>query len=178
MVGLINTACAQGWVVDPNKSTVTFDGDHAGTPFSGQFSSFTSVIHFDPNKLDKAKATLTFSMEDVAVSNTYYAKTLQTKDWFHTQAYKKATFTTTSIQASEQPHQYTVAGLLKIKNITRRITFPATVTMQGEDAVVDASFQIERLRFDIGSQSDPDGSWVTTSIPVQVHLEASRKEVK
>jgi len=75
---------------------------------------------------------------------------LKTADFFDVAKFPEATFVSTSIKAGgENGATHTVTGNLTLHGVTKSITFPATISVTGGVATVDANFAINRKDFGI-----------------------------
>ena len=163
---------AQEWHILPEKSHISFQGEHAGIPFKGNFPTYTASIFFQKAYLDKTKVTFSFDMQKVIVSDYYYQQTLLSQDWFNSKEYPHAYFEVTSlVEKKDLDHHYLVSGNLTIKNITKPLQTVVKIQSSGNKVILDGEFTINRKDFAIGTSSDPDGSWVTLEIPIHIHLE-------
>ncbi len=85
---------------------------------------------------------------------------LKSDDFFSVEKYPTAKFKITSVNESAQADAtHFIAGDLTIKGITNKITFPATVTVNGDKVNAKASFALDRTKWNVryGSGSFFDG---------------------
>lgn len=83
------------------------------------------------------------------------SKHLKSADFFDVVKYPTAEFKLTSLEKdSSSPDGYTVKGTLKLKDATRPVTFPATVTAEGETLTMKASAQLDRTQWNVRYGSD------------------------
>lgn len=81
---------------------------------------------------------------------------LMSDDFFGVEANPTATFVVKSVAASDaEGATHTITGDLTIKGKTNEISFPATVSQEGESITTTASFVIDRAKWDIKFNS-PD----------------------
>ena len=84
---------------------------------------------------------------------------MKSDDFFSTAKYPKATFKITNVAAIKGAKQgqpnYNVTGDLTIKGITNKVTFPATVKVEGNKATANGTATVDRTKYDIkyGSKS-------------------------
>jgi cytochrome b561 len=96
---------------------------------------------------------------------------LPTPPWFDASAHPTATFRATDFRRRGQG--YEARGQLTIKGRERNIDLPFTLTIDGNTAVMDASFSVNRRDFDIGEDTEAD-ELVSRDVVVMVRVEASR----
>lgn len=170
---LSNIAAATEYKINTQQSTVSFAGKHAGNDFSGQFEDWNAEITFDKNALQDSKIKATFNLESAKTGNKMFDGTLPQTDWFNTKKTPQGHFTSTNITASSAPNTYEITGDLALRNQTRPITF--TFTLDETDTALTraaASFDINRLDYNIGLESDPDAEWVSKSITINLDIAA------
>lgn len=73
---------------------------------------------------------------------------LKSADFFEVETYPEARFTSTSVEKAADG-AYTMAGDLTMKGVTKRISFPATVTVSPEQVTANAEFSIKRFDWNI-----------------------------
>ena len=78
---------------------------------------------------------------------------LKSDDFFGVATYPTATLTITSVEPQGE-NQYEVTGDLTIKEKTHEITFPATVTAQGNQITAEADITVNRAKYDVRYGSD------------------------
>ena len=167
------TSHATEWTINPEQSSIRFTGTHTGNIFIGEFTQWNGNITFDPQALQDAHATITIDTTSATTGKELYDGTLPYADWFDTKNHPTATFQTTSILQRKTVDHFTIFGELTIKDQRVPVEFNATITINGEHAIFDASTTLNRLDFSIGSASDPTGDWVSLAIPLTLHLEAT-----
>jgi polyisoprenoid-binding protein YceI len=85
---------------------------------------------------------------------------LMSDDFFSVEKNPTAKFVITSVnESTETDATHFISGDLTIKGITNKITFPATVSQKGDKVTANASFAIDRTKWNVryGSGSFFDG---------------------
>lgn len=164
---------AEPYIVNKEKSLVSFSGLHAGNRFDGQFEDWTAIIDFNDDDLDMSSVKFTLRTSDAKTGNALYDGTLPTNDWFDSTNYPTASFV--SKKFTKKKGGYNVSGDLTIKNITETIAFDFQLT-NAEPRIMTATFPIERKLFDIGKKSDPNAEWVSKDIEVDIKIIARKAE--
>lgn len=109
------------WVADPTHSEVGFKVKHMMfTNVSGKFESFTAEATTEDENFNNA--TFEFSADAISVStgNADRDNHLKTADFFGSDEHGKITFRSTAFTGTGE--DYTLAGDLTIKGITRPVT--------------------------------------------------------
>ena len=146
-----------------NNGTLSFAGEHAGMAFRGVFETWQAKLVLPPVESPFIKAS--FALASAKTGDSTYDETLPEEDWFHVDEYSTATFTATDI--SKTTKGFYVSGTLSLKGKARPITF----TLIQSDKELSASFNIDRLAYDIGSGSDPEAEWVSQMISMELKIE-------
>jgi polyisoprenoid-binding protein YceI len=108
---------------------------------------------------------------------------LKADDFFGVATYPTASFAITGVKASaDAGATHEITGSLTIKDKTESITFPATVTQEGDAITTVASFVINRAKFDVryGSASFFDNlgdKVISDEIKISFSLTASKGAV-
>ena len=76
---------------------------------------------------------------------------LNSADFFNTAEHKNATFKITKVaeKKGENGNTHVISGDLTIKGITKKVSFPARVTVEGGVVKAFASFSLDRTEWDI-----------------------------
>ena len=166
-------AQAADWEVDHLKSSIAFTGKNSGEEFSGKFLDWTADINFDPAKPD-ANILVTIKTASAKTLNLTYNMTLPKSEWFDAEKYPDAIFKSDKVK-SLGGDKYEAIGKLTIKDITKDLTLPFTLKIDGDDAVMTADLNLNRLDFDVGKKSDATGEWVSKDIQLKINVEATQK---
>ena len=167
------------FIVDTSRSQVSFSGTHIDNPFTGVFNEWRARLHFNPDALSQSHIHATFVTDSVNTGNAMYDGTLPGSDWFASDSYPQAIFTSDTIAANRnttnQQDSYRVSGMLTLRNISKPLTFDMHIHSLNATAMqFNATFTIDRLAYEIGKSSDPDADWVSRNIDVQLEIQADR----
>ncbi len=168
-------ALAASYTVNHAASRIEFTGTHAGEPFRGTFDAWLGKIAFDPAAPEKTTLRADIDMTRVSTGNKMFDGTLPSDDWFDVKNHPKATFKSTAVAANPDG-SYQVTGDLTLRGITQPVSF-AFVLDDAHAAIVTAtaSFNVDRLSFDIGKKSDPKAEWVGRDIALTLKVNAERQ---
>lgn len=82
---------------------------------------------------------------------------LRSDDFFASDQYPTATFVSTSIvEGGEGDATHTITGDFTLRGITKSITFPATVTVDGANVSAQSEFVLNRQDFEVSFAGQPD----------------------
>jgi polyisoprenoid-binding protein YceI len=139
---------------------VAFSGQHVGMNFEGKFGRWEATLILPPQ--NDPNITATFYMGSAKTGDSIYDSTLPEFDWFDVENHPQGKFVSTQISMTEDGYQ--VRGDLTIKNITN----PANFMLIDDGDKLLASFDINRLTYQIGTESDPEAEWVSKIISISM----------
>ncbi|HRE41297.1 MAG TPA: YceI family protein [Ignavibacteria bacterium] len=124
-------------------------GQHDGTINlkNGQFTVENGKL--TGGQFDIDMNTLTVNDIKDAETNAKLLGHLKSDDFFSVDKFPVSTFKITKLAPATEGGNYMVTGDLTIKGITKPITFPANVTINGNSVTTTANFDIDRTEFDI-----------------------------
>jgi polyisoprenoid-binding protein YceI len=142
------------------SGSVTFSGEHAGMKFEGKFERWQATLTLPP--ASNPNITATFHMSSAKTGDSIYDSTLPEFDWFDVENHALGKFVSTKIVATELGYQ--VEGDLTLKGITKPVSFE----LKDSGDKLSANFDINRLVYQIGLESDPDAEWVSKTISMSL----------
>ncbi|MGB3726000.1 MAG: YceI family protein [Glaciecola sp.] len=145
-----------------NNSKVSFSGEHAGMKFDGVFENWQATLVLPPSA--DASINAVFSMQSAKTGDSIYDSTLPETDWFDAEKHPRGTFVSDEIVKT--PAGYKVSGNLTLKGITNPVSF----LLQDTGKTLNATFTINRLNYQIGTESDPQAEWVSQNITLSLTI--------
>ncbi len=114
------------WKADPAHSSIQFEVSHMTiSTVTGQFTDFTCELESKKNSFDGAKVDAKVEVESVSTENLTRDKHLKEDDFFNAKQFPQITFVSESFKKKEGD-TYEVTGTLTIRDVSKKITFPAT----------------------------------------------------
>lgn len=168
-------AQAAEWTVVKAKSHLSFSVDWQDRPFRGTFKNWDAKITFDPAALDKAKANVTIDIGSIQTGDTEMDDALKSNQGFDVGNFAKATFETTWFRSIGKD-KYEARGVLNLHGITRALTLPFTLKVNGNTAQMTGSTRLIRTEFKIGM-----GQWaapqpVAHEVTVSMDITATKAQ--
>ena len=121
------------WNVDPTHSSVAFEVKHMMiATVRGHFSDFSGRLEADPDDPASSHAVGTVRVASIDTGNADRDAHLRSPDFFDAERYPQITYESTRVEHVEGG-TYRVSGNLTIKDVTREVTFEATIQGVGED---------------------------------------------
>lgn len=151
------TAAAQDFTVDVDASTLAWTGKKVTGQHNGTIQISNGVFSVEDGNITAGNFAIdmtTIANNDLAEDAETQAKLLghlSSPDFFNVAEHPTATFEITSVAAleGEAGATHNISGNLTIKGISKEITFPATVSMNGGSFSAEADFNIDRTEWDI-----------------------------
>jgi polyisoprenoid-binding protein YceI len=142
---------------DQGASKVTWVGSKVTGKHDGGFGTFKGTVDVVDGAPEKSKVDVQIEAESLTSDTEKLTGHLKSPDFFDVKAHPKATFVSTEIKkGGEKGATHTVTGNLTIKGITKTISFPATIAVNGDAANVDAEFAINRRDFSLNYAGMPN----------------------
>ncbi len=167
---IIIDAKANDCQINQENSYIEFIGSHAGNIFKGRFTKFIGKIDFDFDNIKESQAKIEIKTKSAKTKSKEYNYTLKKQDWFNTDKYPEATYETSKISKIKEDY-YDIEGYLTIRNIKLAHNFSGKIKQINNQAILEATSSINRLDFDIGTSSDPDASWVSKNINLNLKID-------
>lgn len=137
--------------IDYANSSVSFKIKNAGIGVDGKFATYTATVQFDPNNLTQANFEGKIKTTSINTGINGRDNHLRKEEFFHVDKYPEINFKSTAIK--KQGAGYVVVGKLTIKDVTKDVSLPLTITKTGTVEVYQASLTINRLDFHVGEDS-------------------------
>ncbi len=151
------------WTVDKAASSLRFTSSMAGESFTGAFRRWDADIRFDPANLAASSVTATIDVASAATGNPDRDQALPTDTFLDAPAYPRATFVARRFTALGGG-RYQADGVLTLRGVSKPLSLPFTLVIQGGQAKMTSQVAINRLAFGVGQ-----GEWkAVTTIPAAV----------
>lgn len=153
-----------------DDSYIGFVGSKTVGKHYGQFLKYDGSVEVTGDNLETAKIQITFDMTEAETDNTILTGTLKKENFFDVENFPQASFESTKI--AKIADGYEVTGNLTVRGITKGVTFPATVTLEGGSLKAKADFSVDRNAWGIGQ------GWVSDTViadDVLIELEIEAK---
>jgi polyisoprenoid-binding protein YceI len=156
--GITETAGTKTYTFDQGTSKVSFVGSKVTGKHEGGFKTFSGTIKAPDGAPEKGSVEVNIDATTIFADNEKLTGHLQSKDFFEVSTFPKATFVSTKIEkGGEKGATHTVTGNLTMHGVTKGVTFPATIKVEGDAVSCDAEFAINRKEFGLvypGKQDD------------------------
>lgn len=138
-------------------SKVAFTGAKVTGKHEGNFNTFSGTVEVAGADPTKSTLSADIDLASLQIDDPKLAGHLKSADFFDVAKFAKAKFTSTSVKAGgEKGATHTITGNLDLHGITKSISFPATIKVDGDKIDADAEFAINRKDFAITYPGKPD----------------------
>ncbi len=161
------------WTVDPAKSRLGFSGTQTGAAFRGSFARYNAAIAFDPAHPEAAHIKVTVDLSSATTGDTQRDTALPGDDWFDIAHFPQATFTSDSIR-KKSDGSYEAVGMLTLRGISRPLTLPFTLEINGASAHARGHAVLVRTAFGIGQGQWATDDYVALEVGVDIDIIATR----
>lgn len=148
--GPCQTGARANWQVDNAQSTLSFTGSQGGNAFTGTFANFSAEIAFYETALEKSWIFVRVTTGSASTGDELRDSTIPGGEWFDVKDHPAAVFTSCEITRAGDG-RYEAAGTLTIKDVSREITLPFSLNIDGDTARADGGVELIRTNFDLGA---------------------------
>lgn len=145
---LENGSLAGDWALDPARSTAALRSRSIWglLPVKGVFRSIEGGGTVSP--AGEVTGRIALAADALDTGNKKRDDHLRSADFFLAEKYPAITFTLDRLVPADEG--VTVSGVLTVRDQSRPISFPATVTLAGDgEVVLDATVQVDRSEFGV-----------------------------
>ena len=164
-----STVHAKEWQVDYAHSRLSFVGDQNGEKFQGGFKKFDAKIALDPEHVEAGSISVTVDTASAYAGSSDRDELLPQKDWFDTSKFPQAQFVTTSLRKIGE-EKYQAEATLTIKGITRSVSLPFTLVLEGDHWHAQGKVALMRTDFDLGQGMFANEAYVKHAVDVDIDL--------
>lgn len=161
------------WVVDVGDSDLEFETSWGGQKIEGEFERWTADVVFSPDALDKSRVRVSIDMGSADTGDAQRDQSLPAADWFDAANHPRAVFEASRFERAGDD-RYVAHGRLTLRGVTRPLSLPFRLQIDGDKARVRGVTSLDRTAFGVGQ-----GDWTSTDqipakVSVSVDLEATR----
>ncbi|MBT8454017.1 MAG: YceI family protein [Deltaproteobacteria bacterium] len=157
--------------INPSNSKIEFVGAKVTASHDGGFTDFSGRVELG-EPVEASVIELTIQTNSLFADKEKLTKHLKSPDFFDVTKFPTATFRSTEIKKDGEGH--TISGDLTLHGVTKRISFPATVTVTESEVNANAEFSINRQDFGIAYAGMKD-DLIRDLVVIKLSLELPRK---
>ncbi len=166
-------ASAAHWNVDYAKSKLGFTVAWSNEPFVGAFKSWKADIDFDPADLAHAHADVAIDLASEASDETEFDEGLKGALGFQVSQFPAAHFVATGFM-HRSGNEYVATGKLSLRGVTKDVTLPFTLTLDGAHAHMKGMALVIRTDYGVGQGQWSAPTPVARDVTVTIDIVATK----
>ena len=157
--------------INPSNSKIEFVGAKVTASHPGGFTDFAGKVDVgDP--IEKSQIEVTIQTASLYADKEKLTKHLKSPDFFDVGKFPTATFRSTEIKKDGGGH--TISGDLTLHGVTKRISFPGTISVSEGRVDANAEFSINRHDYGISYPGMRD-DLIRDLVVIKLSLELPRQ---
>ncbi len=152
-LALVPPVPAQQFVPAAGLSQIKFTIKNFGLNVNGNFSRLKGRVVFDPLAITDASFILSMDAASVNTGNGSRDGHLRRKDYLDVAKYPEMSFRSVSIFTTKTANLHYVDGIISIKNVSRKVSFPFTSKAIDGGYLFVGNFALNRRDFNVGGKS-------------------------
>lgn len=152
------------------ESQVNFVGSKVTGSHTGGFKKFTGAFTIKDGLPVGSENKVVIDVSSIFTDADKLTEHLKSPDFFNVEKFPEATFAVTDIK-KDTDTTYTVSGNFTIHGTVKNLSFPATVTQNGDSVKINAKFDINRKDFGIVYAGKTD-DLIRDEVVIELKLEA------
>ncbi len=171
--GVAASAEIPKWNIVLEDSRLGFTATQLGAPFDGVFRGFEATIAFDPANPNANVADVSIDVSSIDTAQADRDAQVRGAEWFDVSNHPDARFRTTAFRKAGDGWE--ADAELTIKGVTRTVTLPFELRVEGDRAFMEGTVAIDRRDFNVGTGQwlGPDSA-VGNEVIVKVSIVADR----
>lgn len=185
---LPKTGSGQTFMVDTSNSWVRFTGYGVGKNHPGTFKLRYGRVTADDEKVTGGTFIMDITSMEMAQEGDMIDNKLRphllSGDFFNAEAFGTSQFEITGIEPYDPEKDekkslvdganFSISGNLEIKNVTKNITFPARIDLDGNTLKAKANFDIDRRQWQMnyGNDKTLGDKFISETVNIELYLEA------
>jgi polyisoprenoid-binding protein YceI len=157
-------AVADCWLADAAGSEVRFEATQAGAPIEGSFHEFTGRICLDDAEAAQSSIEVSINTASVDMGLPEFDEAMRGAEFFDVARWPTAHFASTAVKSLLGAGRYEVTGRFTIRDRTKDVEVPFTLTTNNGAAMVAGEMTLKRLDYDIGLGQWQDTRWVGNEV--------------
>jgi polyisoprenoid-binding protein YceI len=158
-------------LLTPANTKIEFVGSSERTSQAGSFQQFTGTFHAAGSDLSSARLSFDIDMDSTTTSIALLTRHLKAADFFDVKQFPRASFASTSIQASTTPGAtHVITGQLTLHGVTKTISAPANLSLADGVLTLSSRFVIHQSEFGMTEAVKK----TRDEVPVTVTIRAAR----
>ena len=165
-------ADADRWAVIGDSSAITLSVRAFGVTQTGRFGRWSGDIRFDPDAPEDAEVAITVRAASLTMRQQAVTQRAVGPGFLDAERYPTIRFQLRALEPTA-PGRYTARADVTVRDRTRPVTFPVTLSVDGGVARMRGGFVLDRADYGIGTQGAMN-ALVARQVRVDVALATRR----
>lgn len=184
-----SSATGQTFTVDTSASRIRFTGHGVGKNHPGTFHLSSGSVAINNNQITGGQFTINIKSMDMeqreAMFQTKLKPHLLSGDFFDAEKFGTAKFEITKVEPYQANNtdtsivdgaNFNVSGNFTLKDVTKNITFPAKIDLDGNTLKAKANFDIDRTQWQMnyGNDKTLKDKFISETVNIELDLQAKQ----
>lgn len=134
---------------------------------NGSITGLEGEIRFDPENLSASVFNVSVDANSVDTGITLRDNHLREETYLHVKKYARIKFASFNITRNNELNKWILTGELTIKGVTRKVSFPFSVSKENDASHFMGEFKINRRDYGVGGKSLSMADEVTVMLNVK-----------
>ncbi len=164
--------------IEPGTSKIDFIGSKkVGGSHNGGFKAFHGTAELVPGKPELKAIVVDIDTPSIFSDDPKLTEHLKTKDFFEVEKYPTAKFVTTEIKpGGDKGATHTLVGNLTLHGVTKSITIPAVVKVEGDTMSLASEFALNKDDFGMTFAGPPGAPpIIRPDVVIKLDVKAAKK---
>ena len=168
-------ATSNALAIAPTTSKIEFIGSNKiGASHNGGFKTFDGIVAMHDGKPEVKSIAVDIDTKSLYSDDEKLTGHLKSKDFFEVETHPTAKFVTTEIKpGGEKGATHTLVGNLTLHGVTKSITIPATVKVEGDTMTLKSEFALNKN--DFGMTFGGPGNVIREEVVIKLDVKAAKK---
>ena len=162
-------------IISPTNSKIEFIGSKkVGGSHNGGFKAFNGTVGLADGKPEVKTISVEIDTTSIFSDDEKLTGHLKNKDFFEVDKFPKANFVTTEIKTGgDKEATHTLVGNLTLHGVTKSITIPAVVKVDGDAVTLKSEFALNKN--DFGIVFAGPGGVIRDEVVIKLDVKAAKK---
>ncbi len=168
------SAPAVSYAFDQSNSKVEWTGSKVTGKHDGTFEAFKGTVKLVDGSPEKSAVNVEIDTKTLKTEPAMLLTHLKSDDFFAVDKFPTASFQSTEIKkGGDKGATHTVTGNLTLHGVTKGVTFPATIKVDGDKVLVNAEFAINRKDFGLLYPGKKD-DLIRDDVVIRLNIDAKK----
>lgn len=152
----VGATAGKTYEIVADDSSIDWEGSKVTETHIGGFADFTGTVVVPDGSLEKLTVEVAVVMDSLYSDAGGLTEVMKDPKFFDVKTHPMSTFKSTGVTKGTEPDQYMVSGDFTLNGVTKNITFPTTVKLDGDTLTASSEFAVNRLDWNVVYQGVGD----------------------